>query len=85
MVRQRLLAALSSEEQQRRELVRVFQIGTMLQFQGGWLSESSREHHPIDSTDQLCIIWELVLATQAGLDGYGLGGSAWLQGFCWCM
>jgi len=37
----------------------------------------------VDSTDQLCVIWELVLATQVGLDTHGQGRSTWLQSICW--
>ena len=31
----------------------------------------SEEGHPVDPIDQLCIIWELEVATQAGLDTHG--------------
>ena len=71
------LATPGSEEEQRGELVRVLQVGTVLQLHGDRLRESPREVHPVDPTDQLCVIRELVLATQAGLDGHDLGRSAW--------
>ena len=83
LVGQRLLVAFGCEEGQRGELVRVLQAGTVLQLHGDWLRESPREGHPVDPTDQLCVIWELVLATQAGLDAHGQSSSVWLQGICW--
>ena len=78
LVGQCLLVAFGHEEGQRGELARVLQVGTVLQLHGDRLRESPREGHPVDSTDQLCVIWELVLATQAGLDAHGQGRSAWL-------
>ena len=73
LVGQCLLVAFGCEEEQRGELVRVLQVGTVLQLHGDWLRKCPREGHPVDSTDHLCVIWELVLATQAGLDGHGQG------------
>ena len=48
-------------------------IDTVLQLHGDQSRESLKEDRPVDPTGQLCITWELVLATQAGLDDHGQG------------
>ena len=83
LVGQCLLVASGSDEEQRGELVRVLQVGTVLHFDCGRLIEFLWKRHPVDSTDQLCIIWELKVAAQAGLDDHGQGRSSGLQGICW--
>ena len=85
LVGQCLLVASGSDEEQRGELVRVLQVGTVLHFHGHWLRKFLGEGHPVDPTDQLCVIWELELAAQARLDTYGLLRNAWLQDICWDM
>ena len=77
LIRQGFLVTFGFDE---KEIVGVLQVGTVLQFQGHRLRESLRKGHPVDPTDQLCVIWELVVTTQAGLNTHGEGRSAWLQG-----
>ena len=83
LVGQCLLVASGSDEEQRRELVRVLQVGTVLHFHCHRLMESLRDGHPVDPTDQLCVIWELEVAAQTGLDTHGEGRRTQLQGICW--
>ena len=57
----------------------------MLYFQRDWSREFAREGDPVDSTHQLGVVWEVVVATEAGLDGDGDGGGRRerLQGISW--
>ena len=55
----------------------------MLYFQRDWSREFAGEGDPVDSTHQLRVVWEVVVATEAGLDGDGGGRRERLQGIGW--
>ena len=55
----------------------------MLYFQRDWSRGFAGEGDPVDSTHQLGVVWEVVVPTEAGLDGDGGGRRERLQGISW--
>ena len=55
----------------------------MLYFQRDRFIEFSREGDPVHSTHQLRVVWKVVVATEARLDGDGDWRKVRLQGICW--
>ena len=55
----------------------------MLHFQRDWSREFLREGNQIECTNQLCVVWELVMAAEAGVNGHGSGWSIGIHGIGW--
>ena len=55
----------------------------MLHFQCDRSREFLREGDQIECTNQLCVVWELVMAAEAGMNGHGSAWSIGLHGIGW--